>query len=214
VPTASLRRWRTPTFLILLVAAVLVAACAAASVQQASPLGDRVVSGSGIETGISTPDYGEPYGPVVSATDAVSRALQRFPIDHRSSTPAVAKLLPYHAVNDWRGASSPGVSDDDPAWLVGIAGIDLTAADVMTGVIPVAITPSSPAATIEGAFYVLDARTGQLTGVGVLSVGGSRSMASLGQLVDVPMPVLPATSLPPVPTLAPTVPGAPTATPW
>ena len=212
--TASLRRWRTPTVLILLIAAVLVAACAAAPVQQASPLGDRVVSGYGMKTGNSTPDFGEQYSPVVSATDAVSRALRLFPIDHRSSTPAVAKLLPYHAVNDWRGASSPGLSNDDPAWLVGIAGIGLTAADVMTGVSPVAITPSSQASTIEGAFYVVDARTGQLTGVGVLSVGRSRSMASLRRLAEVPMPILPATSLPPVPTLAPTAPGAPTATPW
>lgn len=163
-------------------------------------------TGQGAET--STPIYLPDDSTIVSETDAISRSLRSLPTGFLLAGNPVARLLPYSQVDSWRGMSSPGPAATDPAWLVGVPTSGLRAIDIMSEYVPDSATPSPQ--LVPGAFYVWDARTGSLMGVGVLQLTGQRTIAGIQQLVNASMTIEPATPLPPYPTDTAEIPGVPT----
>lgn len=167
------------------------------------------------QSAIATPEITFYTGitPLYADDEVISRTLKLFP-EGKNPHGAVARLLPYETVDDWRDASGPDVQPDSPAWLVGILGDNLTVEDIMSDYEPGQAGVSGGDVAIEGAFYVWDANSGFLTGVGVLHPSGSRTYATLASLFSVPMTIEAATELPPYPTDTPPTPGAPTETSW
>lgn len=148
---------------------------------------------------IPPPEIVDYIWPLYDETQAISESLRIFPVD-RNPHDEVARLLMYSEIDEWRGISSVGMSPNSPAWLVGIRGDNLTVGDVMAGHSPGLDTIPNADVAVDGAFYVWDANSGELAGVGVLHNQSDRNYASLASLQHQSLPVMAATALPPYPT--------------
>jgi len=166
--------------------------------------------GLGTETPPDPSSYMQEMAPLYYDIEAISESLKLFPPQHNPHD-IVARLVPYATVDAWRGSSSFDVSPDGPAWVIGISGDNLSAADVMNAHAPGGLDSSASQRHVDGAFYVWDARSGLLSTVGVLHDSGTRSRASLSALESVSMTIVPADDavIPVWPTVTPVTPGVP-----
>jgi len=161
----------------------------------------------------ATPHY-EAF-PIFTAQEAISTALALYPT-HRSYYSETATLTTYEYVDAWRMTSSPGTQPHAPVWLVAIRSDGLHKYDVLLLDVLGYMGRDDPDLPqdlwndtaddrpVEGAFYVLDANSGDVVGYGVLEAGTALEYQSAAAIPSVANPIASATPFPLEPTPDPT----------